>query len=178
MVIAATHTVSHAFTNTCSHTHTSTPLISCLTVFSLWTNIQPWAIIKYYSLLSSFFSLSLFMLSIWPPYQNSAQSSFLGFSLSHVSCFLPLFFPSPPPVCAKGGYHLSSLSNKLKWLLFGWDFFLSWPSSSKNRHKQTPLQAQYRLGRWDDFCILKFVWFDYFGELGIFEYALDQGSCS
>lgn len=58
VLIAMTHTGAHAFTNTWRHTHASTSAISCLTVFSLWTNTQPWAIIKYYTLLST--SLFLF----------------------------------------------------------------------------------------------------------------------
>lgn len=128
MVLAATHTGSHAFTNThtCryahTHTHTRVPMISWLTVFSLWTNIQPWATIKYYSLLSTLPSSPL--LSIWCPYHNSAQPFVLcsTLSLSLPSSSLPLFLPSPSPVCAEGGYHLALLSNKLKWLLFGVSF--------------------------------------------------------
>lgn len=125
--------------HTYRHTHALTPVISWSTVFSLWTNIQPWAIIKYYSLLCS--SLLL------PPYHNSAQPLIL------FSCFLPLFllFPLPVCVCMEGGYHLCFLSNKLKWLLFGfgWSFFFPHATTftfEAEINKQTSMLLSQLLG--------------------------------
>lgn len=70
-------------------------MISWLTVFSLWTNIQPWAIIKYYSRSLSLLTLYLASLSQF----CSALRSLLSPSLSPSLFSAPLSPLSFPGVC-------------------------------------------------------------------------------
>lgn len=128
-------------THTCfqehRHTHTHRPLaISWLAVFSLWINTQPWAIIKYYTLLSTLLSpLVLFqILSNQPSYRYAAQPSFL---LLSSPCFA-----TPPPLPRVSGCRgrLSPLFpvKQIKMAAV-WMGFLS-ASTFTSKYTQTPSQ--------------------------------------
>ena len=144
-LIATTHTASHAFTNTYRHTHASTPTISWLTVFSLWTNIQPWAIIKYYSLLSTSLSLALFfLLSLSSPLSQfcSALLPLLLLSLAPLVFYLS-FPPSPPRVCGCSGRLSPLFPVKQIKMAAVWMGLLSATTftSKKHSHTHTPSRA-------------------------------------
>lgn len=148
-----THTSWRVFT----HTHKVTPIRRPLR-FAGWQSLafrQIYSLEPYSNIPHSFFTTLVCSFFYWlypAPYRHSAQPSLplLLLSLSLFSTSLP-----PPPflpgwTATEGGYHLSSLSNKLKWLLFGWGFFLPRPSppkktkTSKQKNNASNLMSSHR----------------------------------